>query len=54
MARAKTLKEVERKYSKKIGKLLDKMQNNTMEELWVELDKIKQQMQKEMDEIGIK
>lgn len=54
MARAKTLKGVERKYSKKIGQLLDKMQNNTMEELWAELDKLKQQMKKEMDEIGIK
>ena len=30
------------------------MKNNTMEELWVELDKLKDKMQKEMDEIGIK
>ena len=47
-------KELENKYSKKIGKLLDKMKNNTMEELWVELDKLKDKMQKEMNEIGIK
>ena len=54
MARAKTLKEVENKYSKKIGKLLDKMKNNTMEELWIELDKLKDKMQKDMNDIGIK
>ena len=54
MARAKTLKDIENKYSKKIDKLLDKMQNATMGELWVELDKLKDKMQKEMDEIGIK
>ena len=54
MARAKTLKGIESKYSKKIEKLLDKMQNATVGELWEELDKLKAQMQKEMDEIGIK
>ena len=40
MARAKTLKEVESKYSKKIGKLLDKIKNNSdpVEETPVSID----------------
>lgn len=54
MARAKTLKEVETKYSKKIGKLLDKMKDSAWEDFLKEIDKLRDKMQKEMNEIGIK
>lgn len=49
----KTLSTIENKYSRKIEKLLVKYADKTMSELWVELDKLKANMKKEMEEIGI-
>lgn len=55
MARNKTkaerMKLIEEKYSYKISILLDKMKNNTMQELWVELDKLKIKMGKEISRL---
>lgn len=44
---------IERKYDKLIAKTLERMKDNTMQELWVELDKLKLQMGKELIEAGI-
>lgn len=49
----KTLSTIENKYSRKIAKLLVKYADKTMEEFWVEADKLKAKMKKEMEEIGI-
>ena len=50
--RPKNIKQIEKKYSKKIETLLEVMKDNTMEELWVELDKLKEQMRKDLEQIG--
>lgn len=49
----KTLSTIEKKYSRRIAKLFERYADKTMGELWVELDKLKEKMAKEMAEIGI-
>ena len=47
-------KEIEVKYEKLIGDTIERMKENTMAELWKELDKLKMEMGKEFDSLGIK
>lgn len=47
-------KEIEAKYEKLIGDTIERMKENTMAELWVELEKLKMEMGKEFDNLGIK
>lgn len=47
-------KAIEKKYSRLIGKKIKAMKDNTMTELWIELDKLKEQMDKEFEQKGIK
>lgn len=47
------LRRIQKKYDKLIGKLLKEMKDNTMGELWAELDKLKQQMAEEFERAGI-
>ena len=47
-------KEIEAKYEKLIGDTIERMKENTMAELWEELDKLKMEMGKEFDSLGIK
>lgn len=47
-------KEIEAKYEKLIGDTIERMKENTMAELWEELDKLKMEMGKEFDNLGIK
>jgi len=42
------LEKVERKYGRKIKLLITKMKDNTMSELWLELDKLKKEMAEEL------
>ena len=42
---------LEKKYSKIIEKTLKEYKDKTMEELWVELDRIKAELKEEMDAI---
>lgn len=42
------LEKVERKYGRKIKMLIKKMKDNTMSELWIELDKLKKEMAEEL------
>lgn len=49
----KTLATIENKYSRKIGKLLERYQDKTMQEFWMEADKLKAKMKEELAEIGI-
>ena len=46
------LAKIEKKYDAIIGELLIKYRNKTMGELWGELDKVKEQMGKEINEIN--
>lgn len=43
---------IERKYQKKIDKLMTEYQNKTMGELWVALDNLKEEMRKEWDGVS--
>ncbi len=45
------LRRFEKKYEKKVDKLIKINQNNSMQELWIELDKLKEKMKIEFDEI---
>ncbi len=47
-------RKIERKYKKLIGQTIEKMQNNTMEELWVELNKLKSEMKEDFEKAGIR
>ena len=47
------LNRLEKKYSKLINECIKRNKNNTMQELWVELDKIKADMKAEMEEKGL-
>ena len=47
-------RRIERKYKRLIGQTIDRMQDNTMEELCVELDKLKAQMASDFEKAGIK
>ena len=56
MARAKRIKTKESvitKYERKIRKVLNKNWEKTMDELWADLDKLKEQMAEELKEFGI-
>lgn len=44
--------KIEKKYDVIIGEVLKRNQNKTMGELWGELDQVKEQMGKEIDEIN--
>lgn len=46
------LAKIEKKYDEIIGELLKKYRHKTMGELWGELDKVKEQMGKEINEIN--
>lgn len=46
------LAKIEEKYDKIIGEVLERNKNKTMGELWGELDQVKEQMGKEIDEIN--
>ncbi len=48
------LRKIERKYSKLIGKTIEKMKDNTMQELWVELGKLEEKMAIDLEKAGIK
>ena len=47
------LNRLEKKYSKLINECIKRNQNKTMQELWVELDKIKADMKVEMEAKGL-
>ena len=47
------LNRLEKKYSKLIDECIKRNKNKTMQELWVELDKIKADMKAEMEEKGL-
>lgn len=47
------LNRLEKKYSKLIDECIKRNKNKTMQELWVELDKIKADMKTEMEEKGL-
>ena len=49
----KTLQTIENKYSRKIAKLLERYKDRTIEEFWMEADKLKAKMKEELAEIGI-
>lgn len=49
--REERLRRFEKKYEKKVDKLIKINQNNSMQELWIELDKLKEKMKIEYDEI---
>lgn len=55
MANSKKVKQnrIEKKYERLINDLIQSMQENTMQELWVELDKLKAQMYEELIKAGI-
>lgn len=42
-----------KKYDKLVEKTIDRMKDQSMSELWCELDKLKEQMAKEFKEKGI-
>lgn len=46
-------KRIEKKYSKLIDETIQRMQDVTMGELWVELDKLKEQMRLDFIKAGI-
>ena len=47
------MNRLEKKYSKLINECIKRNKNKTMQELWVELDKIKADMKTEMEEKGL-
>ena len=47
------LNRPEKKYSKLIDECIKRNKDKTMQELWVELDKIKADMKAEMEEKGL-
>ena len=49
-----TKEEIEGKYEIQIGKLIKRMKNKTMRELWIELDKLKEKMRNEFEREGIR
>ncbi len=46
-------RKIECKYKRLIGNTIDKMNDSTMSELWVELNKLKAQMAADFDKAGI-
>lgn len=48
------LRKIERKYSRLIGKTIERMKDNTMQELWVELGKLEERMAIDLGKAGIK
>lgn len=44
---------IEKKYDKLISETIERMKDNTMQELWVELDKLKAQMKDDFLKAGI-
>ena len=46
-------RKIERKYKRLIGQTINKMKNNTWDELMVELNKLKSQMKEEFEKAGI-
>lgn len=44
---------IEKKYDKLISETIERMKDNTMQELWVELDKLKAQMKDDFIKAGI-
>lgn len=48
----KKLKKIEQKYDKLIAETLKAYQDRTMAELWVELDRLKEEMGKELNEVN--
>lgn len=46
-------KRIEKKYSKLIDETIQSMQSATMGELWIELDKLKEQMRLDFIKAGI-
>ena len=47
------MNRLEKKYSKLINECIKRNKDKTMQELWVELDKIKADMKAEMEEKGL-
>lgn len=47
------MNRLEKKYSKLINECIKRNKDKTMQELWVELDKIKADMKTEMEEKGL-
>ncbi len=48
------LRKIERKYSRLIARTIDRMKDNTMQELWVELGKLEERMALDLEKAGIK
>lgn len=46
-------RKIERKYKRLIGQTINKMKDNTWDELMVELNKLKSQMKEEFEKAGI-
>ena len=44
---------IEKKYTKLIEELIDKMKDASMGELWAELDKLKLQMKEDFEKAGV-
>lgn len=45
--------KIERKYKRLIGQTIDRMKDNTWDELMLELNKLKAQMKEEFEKAGI-
>lgn len=44
---------IEKKYTKLVEELIDKMKDASMGELWLELDKLKLQMKEDFEKAGV-
>ena len=44
---------IEKKYTKLVEELIDKMKDASMGELWAELDKLKLQMKEDFEKAGV-
>lgn len=53
MASKVKLKRIEKKYNALVAECIKRNKDKTMQELWVELDKIKADMKAEMEEKGL-
>lgn len=55
MANLKKVRQarIEKKYSKLIDQIIERMKDCTISELWVELDKLKEQMRQEFIKAGL-
>lgn len=46
-------RKIERKYGHLISKTIERMKDKTMAELWMELDKLEEQMKQDFEKAGL-